>query len=194
MALTRTKDLEIKKALFVKIFFEFMQASEHLLALVFALKKSGSMRGLKRHIINCPSGGIEFKQLWRELRRYKNHPLKFYECLGITLPKNRYLKDKKAFDGFAHAVHVALQNRCKGGRTNAGAIPIKAFNKIKHGFAVYTEPRSDTVYFLFLNKPMSKIRLMPFKFDEQKAHSLCESTQAIQNSLFNFTQISLAFA
>lgn len=191
-AFTKTEDLEIKKALFVKIFFEFIQASENLIALVYALKKSGSRRGLKRQIIECPSGGIEFRKLWLELRRYKSRPLKFYACLGISFSKNRYLKDKAAFDGFAHAVQVALENRFKGGRKTGNAIPMKAFNKLKHGFAVYTEPGNDTVYFLI--KSGSRIRRIPFKCDAQKAHELCESARAIQNSLFNFTQFALALA
>lgn len=191
-ALTKTKDLEIKKALFVKIFFEFMQASENLIALVYALRKSGSIRGLKRNVITCPSGGNEFRQLWLELRRHKSRPLKFYACLGISLSKAIYLKDKKAFDGFAYAVHVAMENRFKGSRRQGGALPIKAFNKLKHGFAVYTEPGNDNVYFLI--KSGSKTRSIPFKFDEQQAHTLCESTRAMQNSLHNFTQIALAWA
>ena len=190
--LAKTDDLEIKKALFVKIFFEFMQASEYLITLVYALKKSGSLRGLKRHIIECPSGGIEFQKLWLELKRYKNHPLKFYECIGISLSKKRYLKDKKTFDGFARAVQVALENRYKGSRGTRQALPIRAFNKLKHGFAVYTEPGSDTVSFLV--KSGRKIRKIPFKFDVKKAHGFCEAARAMQNSLHNFSQIALALA
>lgn len=192
VAFTKTENLEIKKALFVKIFFELIQTSENLIALVYALKKSGSMRGLKRQIIECPSGGAEFRNLWLELRRYKNHPLKFYACLGIWLSSKQYLKDKAAFDGFAHAVQVAFENRFKGGRKNGNGIPMKAFNKLKHGFSVYTEPGNDTVYFLM--KSGRKIRQVPFKCDAQKAHTIVESTRAMQNSLFNFTQIALTWA
>lgn len=187
-ALTKSADHEVKKAMFVKIFFEYVQASEHLLVLVDALKKTGSLAGMKRSIVKCPSGGDAFRYLWTDLRRKR--PQDFYAYLGLRLSERRYRADRRAFDGFFKAVMACLRNRYSKSRAGRGSRVMKAFNKVKHGFPVYTEAGSDTVYFLV--SAGRRIRNIPFRLDLTFAQKLCGSTEAIRNSIQNFTALVLA--
>jgi hypothetical protein len=187
-ALKKSTDLEVKKAMFVKIFFEYVQACEHLLVLVDALKKTGSLAGLKRCIVKCPSGGDSFRYLWTDLRR--KHPQAFYAYLGIPLSDRRYHANQAALDGFFNAVLACLRNRYSRVRAGRSSRITKAFNKVKHGFPVYTDAGSDTIYFLVSSG--RRIRKISFRLDPASAQKLYESTEAIRNSIQNFTALVLA--
>lgn len=174
--------------MFVKIFFEYVQASEHLLVLVDALKKTGSLSGLKRSVVKCPSGGDAFRYLWNDLRQ--SRPRSFYAYLGFPLSDRSYRADQAAFDGFFKAVLACLQNRYSKSRHGRVSRVMKAFKKVKHGFPVYTETGSDTVYFLVSSG--RRIKSIPFRLDPAYAQRLCGSTEAIRNSIQNISALVLA--
>ena len=68
--------MEEKKAIYVKIFFEYVQACEHLVVLIDAVKKSPSISGITKRIVKCPAGSDAFRYLWKDLRRFKKSPYK----------------------------------------------------------------------------------------------------------------------
>lgn len=181
--------MEIKKALFLKIFYEYVQASEHLLAVVHAVKQGTSIKGIKERIVDSPSGGTAFKYLWTDLRKFRSDPFKLYRYLGLRVTREQYLADKKALDGFLLALISCLKNRYKHTRGGKVSRVMKAFGKIKHGFPVFTARGSDTIHFLVKNR--GRISRIPFKFDATLAEEIVESTDAIRTSMLNLSAILL---
>lgn len=188
-ALERTSDLEAKKALFVKIFYEYIQACEHLLVFVHAVKQSASIRGIKRRIVECPSRSSCFKYLWKDVRRFRTNPFKLYGYLGLRLSRTEYLDDQRVFDGFYKALLACLRHRYAKGRGERGSWVIRAFNKIKHGFPVFTAKDDDKIHVLV--KSGRRITSLPFRLNYDSARKMCKSAEAMRNSLINITAFLL---
>lgn len=187
--LRKVENLEAKKAIFIKIFFEYIQTCEHLLVLVHTTKESKNLIGLKRRIVKCPSGGKDFRYLWNDVQKFKRNPLRFFEYLGIQISKSEYVADKKALDGFYNAVLACLKNKYSRSRGANVSKVARAFNKIKHGFAVYTAPSSPDIH-IFINAG-KQIKAIPFRYDETVAENLCGSIEAMRNSIINLSDILL---
>lgn len=187
--LKKIDNLEAKKAIFIKIFFEYIQACEHLLVLVHVTKECKSLIGFRRHVVKCPSGGKDFRYLWSDVPKFKKNPLKFFIYLGLKITEAEYVADKKAFDGFYNAVLACLKNKYFRSKKAGASKVARAFNKIKHGFAVYTAANDHDIL-IFINAGR-KIKSIPFKYDQKVAETLCDSIESMRNSIVNLSGILL---
>ena len=162
-----------------------MQACDHLIVFVNAVKKSNSIVGFKKKIVKCPSRSDDFRYLWTELRKYKRNPYRFYQYLGFGLTKEDYISDKMGFDGFYNAVIVCLKN--KFNHTSLGRISklMHAFNKIKHGFPLYSE-KNEKEIFIFISAG-EKIKRVSLRYDQSVAEEICGSLEAMRNSMQNIS-------
>ena len=187
--LKHINSINVKKALYVKIFYEYIQACDHLMVFVNAVKKSNSIVGFKKKIVKCPSRSDDFRYLWTELRKYKRNPYRFYQYLGFGLTKEEYISDKMAFDGFYKAVIVCLKNRFYYTSSGRVSNPLHAFNKITHGFPLYSE-KNEKEIFIFI-RAGEKIKRVSFRYNQQVAEEICRSLEAMRNSMKNISKLLL---
>ena len=183
--LKHSNSINVKKALYVKIFYEYIQACDHLIVFVNAVKKSNSIVGFKKKIVKCPSNSKALRYLWTDLRKYESNPYKLYQYLGLRLTKEEYLSDKSGFDGFYKALIVCLKNRYHHTRSNRVSKPMQAFNKIKHGFPLYSE-KDEKEIFIFISAG-KKIKRVPFRYNQSVAEEICNSLVAMRNSMENIS-------
>ena len=183
--LKHTDSINVKKALYVKIFYEYIQACDHLMVFVNAVRKSNSIVGFKKKIVKCPSRSDSFRYLWTDLRKYKRNPYRFYQYLGLRLTKEEYLSDKSGFDGFYKAIIVCLKNRYYHTRSKRVSKPMHAFNKIKHGFPLYSE-QDEKEIFIFISAG-EKIKRVSFRYNLSVAEEMCDSLEAMRNSMMNIS-------
>tara|TARA_B110001469_G_scaffold47180_1_gene46147 strand:+ start:2141 stop:2812 length:672 start_codon:yes stop_codon:yes gene_type:complete len=178
--LKKNANHEAKKALYIKLYFEWIQAAEHLLAFVHTMVKSESEQDFVARIESCPPGGDSFRYLLNDLSKFKDDPYQLYTYLGLELSREQYLDDEPVFAGFYNSLNVALKNRY----TDKGTTRLmKAFNKIKHGFPVYTVEGTDEIHILLKEK--SKQEWHPFSFDLEFAEGLFDSIEAYRNTMMN---------
>ena len=187
--LKHNNSINVKKALYVKIFYEYIQACDHLIVFVNAVKKSDSIVGFKKKIVKCPSRSDAFRYLWTDLRKYKRNPYRLYQYLGFGLTREEYISDKKGYDGFYNALIGCLKNRYYYTRSRRVSKPMQAFNKIKHGFPLYSE-KDEKEIFIFISVG-EKIKRVPFRYDESIAEEICGSLEAMRNSIENISMLLL---
>ncbi len=173
----------------MKIFYEYIQACDHLIVFVNAVKKSDSIVGFKKKIVKCPSKSDDFRYLWTDLRKYESNPYKLYQYLGFGLTEEEYSLDRKGFDGFYKALIICLKNRYYCTRSRKVSKPMHAFNKIKHGFPLYSEMDEKEI-FIFISAG-EKIKRVSFRYDESVAEEICGSLEAMRNSIENISMLLL---
>jgi len=183
------QNLEIKKALFVKIYMELIQACEHLIAFVHTIKKSDCLKGFKNRLIKCPSSGHAFRYLWNDLRKLKSKPGKVFPYLGINITSKEYEDDKLALDGIYYAILASLRNRYIHSQEQKTSRIMKAFGKLKHGFPLHTPVGTDRIY-IFLSSGRG-VRRIQTNLNIKSAQEMCGTTQAIHNTLVNLSGILL---
>lgn len=187
--LKSVKSVEVKKALFVKIYMELIQAGEHLLAFVHTVKKSDSLVGFKKRLVKCPSGADSFRYLWNDLRKMKSKPRRLYNYLGVDLSDSEYEQEKKAFDGFYLTAMACLRNRYIHSRHGRTSRVLKAFAKMKHGFPLHSPLQTDRIY-IYLSSGQG-IRKIQTNLDSKFAEKMCGTTEAIHNGMVNISAIIL---
>ena len=183
-------DLEVKKALFIKIYMEYIQASEHLIVLLHTVKQSSSLVGFRKRIVKCPADSRKFRYLYDDLKKFEKNPREIYSYLGIQISNEEYENDRKALDGFYSVALTCLKIRFRNSREGRTSKLLRVFGKFKHGFPLHS-PTGTKAIFIYLSSGKG-IRRIQTNLDEEHAEKLVDTAEAIHNGLVNLSTFAVA--
>ena len=194
--MNKDTSIEPKKALFIKIFFEFMQAGEHLILLVDTIKKSKELDGFHHRFTESKTQGDGFRYLWDDLKEFEDDKYVLFEYLGTRLSEDEYSSEKKVNDGIFSGILTCLQNRY-GTETSGNSNLMKSYNKIKHGFTLYTDIGSEDIYIIHRQSTNTngvkgmKTEVITQRYDPEFAQGMCNHLEAMRNTFMNVCDLIL---
>lgn len=188
--INKETDIEKQKLLFIKLYFELINSGENLISLIIVARKHRKILGFRKALVHCAYKPLEVRNLFRDLLKYRRVKFKFFvEYLGLDVTEEDYNKDQMAFNGFYDALLAVLQNRTVKTRGEKGGLLLQAYNKIKHGFPIYSITNSKRVL-IYLSKgreTQSKI----ISYDKNFAREVFDTIESVRNSVMNLTQLIL---